>query len=202
MKRRSRGFISGWLCGWRKERKPIRETPTRTLSLTDGEKEILRRRIPEAAAWATRTSQGTLTKGSSRTRELMPEGYADDLWLCDQPPDLLGRWIEHVSSERAKATAERNLRLPSLASALESGFILAHDVSVCTREEMAAAESPFFDRNDNSAWDAWLLLVDPEGGPIWLSWIDGSHADEADAAANLTMMDCLFWVDTEGLRLL
>ena len=175
------------------------EAPTIRLTLSEDEKEILRRRIPEAAAWAAQVAPGPLTTASLRTRELMPERYSDELWSLDQPSDLVRGWFAHVSGQRSKGIEERALRVPSLESALESGFILAHHVGACMMDELPAGKSPFFDRLDNTAWDTWPLVVEQENDPVWLSWIDRSRAAEVDAAAWMTTTQCLSWVDPEHL---
>ena len=178
-----------------------------TCSLTVEEKETLRRRIPEAAAWASQPWPCPLTDTAFRSRDLWPEGYSDASYSWWEPPlGRIGDWIDEVSAKRARGIEEFSLEVPSPDIALERGSILAHNLGGCIGDRLASTSTPLFDKLDNSAWDTWLLLArNASGGgglgPLWLSWIPREHVEEVQSAIDVTSTDCLLWVDAGELGL-
>jgi hypothetical protein len=179
-----------------------------TWSLTEDEKETLRRRIPEAAAWASQPWPSPMTDTSFRSRDLWPEGYSDASYSWwEPPPGRIKDWIEEVSTKRAQGIAELSLEVHSLETALEKGSILAHNLGGCIGDWLASTSTPFFDKLDNGGWDTWLLLARNASagggfGPLWLSWIPREHVEEVQSAIDVTSTDCLLWVDARELGLL
>jgi uncharacterized glyoxalase superfamily protein PhnB len=178
-----------------------------TWSLTSDEKDVLRRRIAEAAAWAEHLGSWPLTETSFRSRDLWPEGYSDTSYSWWEPPLVqIEDWIDDVAAKRSRGIEDLSLEVPSLASALECGRILAHDVRGCAGDPIQRNDSPFIDKLDNSAWDTWLLLTGNAAGeklvgPVWLSWVPREHVEEVRQSVETSSTDCLFWADARALGL-
>jgi len=179
-----------------------------TWSLTSDERETLRRRIPEAAAWASQPWPSPLTETAFRSRDLWPEDYSDTSYSWWEPPfRRIEDWIEEVSTKRARGLVEFSIEVPSLEIALQSGSILAHDLGRCAADQAPGSDSPFFDKLDNTAWDTWLLItrnVSGKGckGPVWLSWVSRDPVAEVRRAARSSTAGCFFWAAGEALDIL